>query len=78
MALSPERRQKAETMHPYHIKEVTNERTASMLRSANQRRLVAEARASREPDDPCAQTPAARRGFRIPLFRWELRMQPMR
>ncbi len=65
-------------MHPYHIKEFTNERTASKLRSAERHALVAEARASQQSDDDCP--PAARRGhgFRIPFVRWELRMQPTR
>ena len=78
MVPSPERHQASEPMHPYHIKEVTDERAATMLRSADQRRLIAAARASQELDDPCGDRPARGRGFRIPLFRWELRMQPVR
>lgn len=71
MAPSPERRQASEPMHPYHIKEVTDERVASRLRSADGRRLLAAARASQEAADR-GEKPG--RGFRIPLFRWELRM----
>ncbi|MGH2610086.1 MAG: hypothetical protein ACRDHF_13485 [Tepidiformaceae bacterium] len=65
-------------MHPYHIKEFTDERTASKLRSAERRALVAEARKSQPSNDPCADEVARGHGFRIPFVKWELRMQPTR
>ena len=65
-------------MHPYHIKEVTNERTASKLRDASRHRLVAEARASQAEALPAPERNARGHGFRIPFVHWELRMQPTR
>ena len=65
-------------MHPYHIKEFTNERTASKLRSAERHALVAEARASRSGDDLPVPAVSRGHGFRIPFVKWELRMQPTR
>jgi hypothetical protein len=65
-------------MHPYHIKEFTDERTASKLRSAGHHAAVAEARASQAEDGPCDEPVTRGLGFRIPLFRWEVRMQPTR
>jgi hypothetical protein len=63
-------------MHPYHIKEFTNERTASKLRSAERHALVADARASQRDDEPRPATGS--RGFRIPWIKWGPRMQPTR
>jgi hypothetical protein len=65
-------------MHPYHIKEIADERTASKLRAAERYALVAEARASQRNDDDCPPAVRGGHGFRIPFIRWELRMQPTR
>ncbi|MGH2627610.1 MAG: hypothetical protein ACRDHY_13280, partial [Anaerolineales bacterium] len=62
---------------PYHIQEFANERTASKLRSAEERRLVAEARAGQQPDTPSGRVDRGH-GFRIPLLHWEVRMHPTR
>ena len=62
-------------MHPYHIKEYTDERVATRLRSARRHELLAEARASQEPG-PSGPRRGAR--FRIPLLNWELSMQRAR
>jgi hypothetical protein len=65
-------------MHPYHIQEATAERVSSKMRSAEKYALIAEARASAQADDPCAEPARRGTGFRIPFFNWELRMQPAR
>jgi hypothetical protein len=64
-------------MHPYHIKEFTDERTASKLRSAQRHALVADARASQPSTLPAAEG-AQGHGFRVPFANWELRFQPSR
>ncbi|MEX0784176.1 MAG: hypothetical protein WD557_16155 [Dehalococcoidia bacterium] len=67
---------KARLMHPYHIPEAVDERRYTALRAADQARLVAQARASQRADDPCADSAGRGLRLRIPLIRWELRMQP--
>ena len=63
-------------MNLYHMPEVTRERMDTKLRAADAHRLVAEARASLAPDDPCGEARGPH--FRIPLLRWELRLHPAR
>lgn len=65
-------------MHPYHIKEFADERVADRLRSAKYRQSLAMARASQPGEPSDGGQPPCGRGFRIPLFNWELRMQAAR
>ena len=62
-------------MHPYHIPEFANERVETKSRRAREHQLVHEARQG-DQEDPCDDgVDRVGRGFRIPLFRWEVRMQ---
>ena len=65
-------------MHPYHMKEYIDERHAELLRSARQHQIVAEARVRPEPEAIDTEHPRRGRGFRIPGFNWQLRVQPAR